>query len=160
MNMPIPSADGKRARWTKIAAGIGLLLVGALTVINSVELSHMAEQNRSEPRNARIQALAAHVADLAGQLEQYRKRPDTVPLKRYDAERQTAEQRLMVIERILEDQLPNKDLQPLQDRLTQLERRLTRSTLTAKRPNPNPNPNPNPVRAKTVEPSFQVIIAI
>jgi hypothetical protein len=159
MKLPLPS---DRAHWRTITAVIGVLLVGALTVINSVELSHLSAQNRSDTQDTRIQVLATRLADLAGQIERPRelpespKAPESVSLERYDADRQTLEQRLTNIEQALNERLLTKDWLPLQDRLEQLEQRLMQSP--ARTPaTTHPNPNTNPARAKAVEPSFRVV---
>jgi hypothetical protein len=148
----------RRIPWT-IAAGVGLLLIGALTVINSVELSRLAEQNPTDPLDAQVQVLATHVADLARQVEQARKLPNAVPLARYEAEYQTAEHRLAAIEQALRERPADDDLPLLRDRLTQLEERQTQfmalTATPAVTPLPaRPNPSPQP---KAAEPSFQVI---
>jgi outer membrane murein-binding lipoprotein Lpp len=145
-------------RWTTIAAFVGLLLIGILSVINSVELARLADQNPIDPLNAQVQVLATHVADLARQVEQARKRLDAVPLTRYDAEIETVEQRLATIEQTLNER-PNDDLPPLRDRLTQLEERLTQFTALTATPAPIPpsaRPTPSP-QPKAAEPPFQVV---
>jgi hypothetical protein len=143
-----------RTHWTTITVSLGVLLVGGLSVINSVELSRLTEQNPLQ--DTRIQRLALQVADLARPIEQ--PSPEAVSLNRYDAERQTLEQRLSDIEQTLNERLSAYDLQPLRDRLDQLETRLAEppAPVAVTRPNPNPNPNPNP-KAKSIEPAFQII---
>jgi hypothetical protein len=160
MNLsPIPSGSDGRMRWAMITAFVGLLLIGILTVINSVELSRLAEQNNTDHLDAQVQVLATHVADLVRQVEQARKLPDAVPLARYDAERQTAEQRLAVIEQALHARPTDDDLPLLRDRQTQLEERLTQFMALTATPAPTPTPvrpTPSP-QPKAAEPSFQVI---
>ncbi|GHU04862.1 hypothetical protein FACS1894158_06090 [Betaproteobacteria bacterium] len=159
MKLPLPSGD--RAHWKTLTAGIGLLLVGALTVINSVELSRLSAQNRSDTQDARIQVLATRLADIAGQIERPRELPESpespespksVSLAHYDADRQTLEQRLTNIEQALNERLLTKDWLPLQERLDQLEQRLMQ--YPARTPTTT---HPNPARAKAIEPSFRVV---
>jgi hypothetical protein len=153
-----------RIPWTAIAVGIALLLVGTLTVINSVELSRLAEANPSGARDAQLQVIATHVADLAQEVEYARKRPEAVSLLRYDAEIETVEQRLTIIEQVLHER-PADDLQPLRNDLTQLEERLTqfmaRTTAPAMAPTAVPTATPPPARPspspKAAEPPFQLI---
>ncbi|MDR3212497.1 MAG: hypothetical protein LBT71_01045 [Azoarcus sp.] len=157
MNLPlIPSGRRGRIHWTAIAARAGLLLVGALTVINSVELTRLPEQDRADSLDAQVQMLATHVADLARHAEQARTQPETVSLARYDAERQTVEQRLAAIEQALSERPGTHDLQPLRDRLAQLEERLASYT-AAQSAIQIPAPPSPPVRPKAAEPSFQVL---
>jgi hypothetical protein len=160
MNLsPIPSGSDGRTRWTTIAAFAGLLLIGILTVINSIELARLAEQKRTDPLDAQVQVLATHVADLARHVEHARKRPDAVPLTRYDTERQTMEQRLATLEQTLNEFPADDDTQLLRDRLAQLEERLTQfmaltATPAMTPPPARPTPSPQP---KAAEPPFQVI---
>jgi len=45
MNIPqIPSDRNDRTRWLRIAAGVWLLLVSALAIVNGVGLSRLTEQ--------------------------------------------------------------------------------------------------------------------
>ena len=131
-----------RARWTTIAACIGLFLVGGLNVINSVELSRLSEQNPGDTLDAQVQVLATHIAGLAEQVEQSRKPSDAVPLKRYDAERQNVEQRLTAIEQALNERQGSNNLQPLRDRLARMEQRWTEQRQAQKTKPAVPRPTP------------------
>jgi hypothetical protein len=151
MNAPIPADGG--LRWTVIAGGVGLLLVGALAVTNRVELTRLAETNATETQDARFQALAARLAELAGEIEGSRKSPG-LPLARYEAEQESLERRLAAIEQAANDP-PSDDLQPLRERLARLEAKLAQQVKkSAAKPVARPAAPPEP---KISEPSFQVI---
>jgi hypothetical protein len=141
-------------RGTKIAATVFLLLVGVLTAINSVGLSHLLdEQNRARPQDAQIQRLASRVADLAQRVEPLRQAPDAVPLSHYEAERKNMERRLAAVEQAVKERPSLPDSPALRERLARLEQRLKQ------RP-PPAAPRPAPAEAtppKVPDPAFQVI---
>lgn len=72
--MAFPSDDG-RTRWPKIVAAVWLLLVSALTVVNSVGLSRLTEQSRASAQDAHVQALGTRLADLEQQVEAIKCQP-------------------------------------------------------------------------------------
>jgi hypothetical protein len=152
MNTPIPADGG--LRWTAVAAGAGLLLVGALTVMNRVELARLPETNSTDAQDARLQALAARVTDLA-EAEARRKTPEAVPLARYETERGAVERRLAAVEQRLDERPASEGLDPLRERLARLEKRLAQ--LTKKPAVKTPSRPASPPQPKTAEPSFQVI---
>jgi hypothetical protein len=153
MNAPIPAGGG--LRWTAVAAGAGLLLVGALTVLNRVELMRLAEANPAGAQDARLAALATRVAELAGEAEQSRKPSDAVPLARYETERGAVERRLAAVEQRLDERPASEGLDPLRDRLARLETRLAQHM---KKPAAKTPARPaSPPQPKTAEPSFRAI---
>jgi hypothetical protein len=159
---PLPSPPSRgdgRLSWRTLAALAGLLLIGVLSVINSVELARLSVAAPADVQDARLQVLAAQVVELAWQVEASRKRPEAVPLARYDAEWQSIEQRLAAVEQALNER-PGDDGQLLRDRLSQLEERLTHDTAapSANPPATPPPAPPNPSsRPKIAEPPFRVI---
>ena len=62
-----PSERDSRTRWLKISAAFWLLLISALTLINSVGLSRLAEQTQSSAPDAQVNALGLRVAVLEQQ---------------------------------------------------------------------------------------------
>jgi hypothetical protein len=146
---------------TTPAALAGLLLIGALSVMNRIELAHLAETNPGEVRDARIEGLAARLAELAGEIEPFRQSP-TVPLTRFVAERESVERRLATVEQAVIER-PGDDLQPLRERLARLEERLTPPANPVTNPSVNPPAPPSPApshaapRARIGEPSFRVV---
>jgi hypothetical protein len=167
MNPLSSRGDGRRS-WTAVAIAIGLLLVAVLAVLNRVELARLTEAV-PEARDARLEALAARVAELAREAEAFRERPEAVPLARHDAERQAVEQRLAAIEQASSER--SGDVTLLRDRLARLEDEWARhaANVPAEFVNPPappvplaapapsqapPNPAPPP---RIAEPSFRVI---
>jgi hypothetical protein len=152
MNAP---ASASCLRWTAITAGAGLLLVGALTAMNRVELTRLAEANPSEAQDARLAALATRVAELAKEAEASRKPSGAVPPARHDAEREAVEARLAAIEQGLNERPAFDDLDLLRARLARLEETLTPPVKpSAARTPARSAPPPEP---KIAEPSFQAI---
>jgi hypothetical protein len=149
-----------RLSWGMLAAFAGLLFVGALAMMNRVELARLAEAASAETQDARLQALAMQVAELAQEVKYGRTRPEAVSLERHEAERLAVEQRLAAIERALNECSGDDDLQPLRDRLSRLEEERAQQAanppvLPVENP-PAPPPNPSP-KPKVAEPSFRVI---
>jgi hypothetical protein len=153
----IPVGGDRLGHWTKIAAIVFLLLTGALAVDTRVEVSRLAEEGRAASQDAQLQVLAAHVADLAQQVERVGQAPDAVPRARYESEREAVQQRFAAIEHALNDRPPAADPQPLLDRLARLEERLAQSP-----PQPAPAPDalprpPETPRPKPAVPPFQAL---
>ncbi|MDR0578713.1 MAG: hypothetical protein LBI87_14575 [Candidatus Accumulibacter sp.] len=151
--------NGNRLSWGRLAALAGLLFVGALAVMNRVELARLAEAVPAETQDTRLQALAMRVTELAQEVEHDRTRPENVSLERHEAERQAVEQRLAAIEQALIER-SGDDLQSLRDRLSRLEEERAQQAanlpvLPVENP-PAPPPNPSP-KPKIAEPSFRVI---
>jgi hypothetical protein len=159
MNLTGNPAEGDRhGHWTKIAAVVLLLFVGALAVDNRVELSRLAEASRVPSQDAQLQVLAARVAELAQQVERFQPPPDAVPRARFETEHVAVEQRLTAIEQALNDPPPAADPQPLLDRLTQLEERLAQVQAQPASPQDVPPPRPPETpRPKPAVPPFQAL---
>jgi hypothetical protein len=125
MNIPqSPFDDVSRARWPKIAAAVWLLLVSALSVINSVGLSRLAEQSRTNDQGAHIQALTTRVGDLEQQAAAQMRQPKPITQPDFDAARQALEARLDQVEQAQGRTAHATDLQALQARVGQIETRL------------------------------------
>ena len=71
MSVPQMSLDDAgRPRWLEIAAGVWLVLVSGIAIVDSVSLSRLIEQSRSSAQDAQVQALAAPQADAQRQQRQ------------------------------------------------------------------------------------------
>jgi hypothetical protein len=152
----IPAGGDRLGHWTKVAAIVFLLFTGALAVDTRVEVSRFAEENRDSSRDAPLQVLAAHVADLAQQVERVGQAPDAVPQARFESEREAVQQRLAAIERTLNDTPPAADPQPLLDRLARLEERLAQVPPQPVPDTPPPR-TPETPRPKPAVPPFQAL---
>ena len=139
----------------RVAAVIWLLLISAAAAINHVALSGLATQVETSAPSLQVAVLEKRLAELIQQVEHAPQQPIALPQARYEAERQTLEQRLSVIEGALGNQPTADILLPLQARLEQLEMRLS-----APRPSPPTPPRANaaaPAKPKAIEPPFRVI---
>ena len=59
MSVPQMSLDDAgRPRWLEIAAGVWLVLVSGIAIVDSVSLSRLIEQSRSSAQDAQVQAHA------------------------------------------------------------------------------------------------------
>jgi hypothetical protein len=169
---PLSSRNEGRFSWKKFAAFAGLLCVAVLAVLavlavfQPVDLARLTEAAPAEARDARLDALAARVAELVQETEAFRKRPEAMPLARYDAERQAVEQRLTAIEQVLSERSDDGSL--LRDRLARLEDEWAQHTANAATesvnppappaaPVPPPAPPPPAPPPRIAEPSFRVI---
>jgi hypothetical protein len=101
MSLPQMSPDGAgRPRWLKIAAGVWLVLVSAIAIVDSVGLSRLIEQSRSSAQDAQVQALATRVSDLEHQAEAAKRQPkpvvqgtSTLPARRWRSGWRTSNRR-------------------------------------------------------------------
>jgi hypothetical protein len=155
---PLPSRG--RPSWPALAAIAGLLFAGALGVTNRVELARLAEAKPGQAQEARFQALAARLAELAGEIERARPSPDAVPLARYEADREAVERRLAAVEQA--DNRPPGELEPLRERLAHVEEALARAANPPADPPATPNADPPPPshaapRPRIAEPPFRAI---
>ena len=163
MNPVSSHGGGGRLSWTMLAALVGWLLVGALAILNRVELTRLSETAPAETQDARLRVLAAQVAELAQEVEHYRKRPESVSLERHEAERQAVEQRLAAIEQAVSERPDDDGLQPLRKRLARLEEERARHAMNPPVPPENPPPMQPPApshpppKPRIAESSFRVI---
>jgi hypothetical protein len=132
-----------RARWLKIAAGVWLVLVSGIAIVDSVGLSRLIEQSRSSAQDAQVQALATRVSDLEHQAEAAKRQPKPVVQGDFDAARQALEERLAHVEQAQAADAHGDDIKALQARVGVLEARLkkrapsaTAPRKTAERPSP------------------------
>lgn len=138
-----PTPTGRLRRALIAGGAVLLLLVGVLMLIppHGLPPPNPTETTPAEIQDARLQALAARLAELAGHVES---RQAAVPLARYEAESRQIEQRLTAIE---QTERPSDALPALRERLARLEARQS-----AQPASPPPPPAP-----KIAAPSFQVI---
>ncbi|EPN9802960.1 hypothetical protein CJU54_04280 [Pseudomonas aeruginosa] len=146
---------GRRTRWFKIAAGIWLLLISLIAVVNSVGLSRLTEQARRDTQGTQIKALAEQVAELAQQAEASKRQPKLASQAEVAAARQALETRLASLEQAQPNAAHASDLQALQERVGAVETRQQelRSTAPATlRPRV-----PVVVKTKVPTPPFRVV---
>lgn len=150
MNIPQSSMDGvSRMRWLQIAATVGLLLVSALTVVNSIGLSRLAEQSRASDQGTHVQALTTRVVDLEQQAAAQKRQPKPITQPDFDAARQALEARLGQVEQALGGAAGAVDLQALQTRVGQIEVRLKKTSAAT-----TPHRIAKAATPKTPEPPF------
>lgn len=152
MNIPQFSSDDGRTRWPKIAAAIWLLLVSALTIVNSVGLSRLAEQSRASAQDAHVQALGTRLADLEQQVEAIKRQPRPVAQTDLDTARQALDERLSRIEQAQAADARSDDVQALQARIGAIEARLKTAPLAATAPRRAAETKP-----KAPQPPFGVV---
>ncbi|MGP1665716.1 MAG: hypothetical protein ACTS5I_07390 [Rhodanobacter sp.] len=121
MTLPPLFGQGRRTRWLKVAIVAWLLLVSAITLVNSIGLSHVAEQTHHSEQEARFNALSARVADLVRQIDTSRRRPKPAAQAEFLAARHTLEGRLDRIEQTLTGTAYVDDIRALQARVTTVE---------------------------------------
>ena len=125
MNIPlIPSNDDGRVRWPKIATAVWLLLVSALTIVNSVGLSRLTEQTRASAQDAHVQALAARVGELEQHVEVAKRQPKPIVQADFDTARQALEERLSHVEQAQTANTHGEAVQALLVRVGTIEERL------------------------------------
>ena len=129
MNTPQSAIDHPtdaigRTRWPKIAAAVGLLLVSALAVVNSVGLSRLAQQSLAGDQGAHVLALATRVGDLEQQASAAKHQPKFVAQPDFDAARQALETRLTQVEQAQATDARAADLQALQTHVGEVEARV------------------------------------
>lgn len=115
-----PTGRGHAPR-PRIAAGVWLVLISALAVVNSVGLFRLAEQSRSSAKDAHVQTLGTRVADLEQQAEALKHQPKPVARADLESVRQGLEERLVQFEQTQAAQTPSIDLEALQSRVGDIE---------------------------------------
>ena len=154
MNLPQMSPDGAgRPRWLKIAAGVWLVLVSAIAIVDSVGLSRLIEQSRSSAQDAQMQALATRVSDLEHQAEAAKRQPKPVVQGDFDAARQALEERLAHVEQAQATDAHGDDIKALQARVGVLEARLKSRALSAT----TSRKTAETAKPKVPEPPFNVV---
>jgi len=146
-----PTDTSYRRRWPKIAAAVGLLFLGALTVVNSVGLTRLAAQSRSSDQGAHLQALASRVGDLEQQASAAKRQPKFVAQPDFDAARQALQTRLAQVERTQATDAHAAELQDLQSRMGKVEAGSKRAPAAAA-----PRRTAEPAPPKMPEPAFSV----
>ncbi|ARI02433.1 TPA: hypothetical protein L5G07_001493 [Pseudomonas aeruginosa] len=155
MTFPQAPEAGRRTHWFKIAAGIWLLLISLIAVVNSVGLSRLTEQARRDTQETQIKALAEQVAELAQQAEAGKRQPKLASQAEVAAARQALETRLTSLEQAQADAAHASDLQALQDRVGAVEthqQELRSATPATLRPRV-----PVAVKPKVPTPPFRVV---
>ena len=154
MNLPQMSPDGAgHPRWLKIAAGVWLVLVSAIAIVDSVGLSRLIEQSRSSAQDAQMQALATRVSDLEHQAEAAKRQPKPVAQGDFDAARQALEERLAHVEQAQATDAHGDDIKALQARVGVLEARLKKRAPSATAP----RKTAEVTKPKVPEPPFDVV---
>ena len=154
MNLPQMSPDGAgHPRWLKIAAGVWLVLVSAIAIVDSVGLSRLIEQSRSSAQDAQMQALATRVSDLEHQAEAAKRQPKPVVQGDFDAARQALEERLAHVEQAQATDAHGDDIKALQARVGVLEARLKSRALSAT----TSRKTAETAKPKVPEPPFNVV---
>ena len=135
MNLPQMSPDGTgNPRWLKIAAGVWLVLVSAIAIVDSVGLARLIEQSRSSAQDAQGQALATRISDLEHQAEAAKRQPKPVAQGDFDAARQALEERMAHVEQAQATDAHGDDIKALQARVAVLEARLKKAASSAAAP--------------------------
>lgn len=154
MNIPqLPTENAGHARWLKIAAAVGLLLVSTLAVVNSVGLSRLTEQSQASAKDAHVQALNTRVAELEQQAATSKAQPKPVTQPDFDAARQAFDERLAQVEQAQAANTRTGELQALQARVGDIEARLKKAAAPA----PAPRRTAEPTRPKVPEPPFNIV---
>lgn len=154
MNLPQMSPDGAgRPRWLKIAAGVWLVLVSAIAIVDSVGLSRLIEQSRSSAQDAQMQALTTRVSDLEHQAEAAKRQPKPVVQGDFDAARQALEERLVHVEQAQATDAHGDDIKALQARVGVLEARLKKRAPSAT----TSRKTAETAKPKVPEPPFNVV---
>ena len=154
MSVPQMSLDDAgRPRWLEIAAGVWLVLVSAIAIVDSVGLSRLIEQSRSSAQDAQMQALATRISDLEHQAEAAKRQPKPVVQGDFDAARQALEERLVHIEQAQATDAHGDDIKALQARVGVLEARLKKAASSAAAP----RKTAVAAKPKVLEPPFNVV---
>ena len=154
MSLPQMPPDGAgRPRWLKIAAGVWLVLVSGIAIVDSVSLSRLIEQSRSSAQDAQVQALATRVSDLEHQAEAAKRQPKPVVQGDFDAARQALEERLAHVEQAQATDAHGDDIKALQARVGVLEARLKSRALSAT----TSRKTAETAKPKVPEPPFNVV---
>ncbi|WP_321897063.1 hypothetical protein [Burkholderia cepacia] len=148
--------SGRRSRGLTIAAGIWLLLVGLIAIVNSVGLSRLTGQVRHDARQTQIKALTQQVADVARQVDAGKRQPAPASQTELAALRQAVETRLARLEHAQAEVAPVSDLHALEGRVGAIETRQQAlgaiPSQTVHRPQIR-----RPVKPKAPAPPFQVL---
>ena len=154
MSVPQMSLDDAgRPRWLEIAAGVWLVLVSGIAIVDSVSLSRLIEQSRSSAQDAQVQALATRVSDLEHQAEAAKRQPKPVVQGDFDAARQALEERLAHVEQAQATDAHGDDIKALQARVAVLEARLKKGAPSAAAP----HKTAKAAKPKVLEPPFNVV---
>ena len=154
MSVPQMSLDDAgRPRWLEIAAGVWLVLVSGIAIVDSVSLSRLIEQSRSSAQDAQMQALATRVSDLEHQAEAAKRQPKPVVQGDFDAARQALEERLAHVEQAQATDAHGDDIKALQARVGVLEARLKSRALSAT----TSRKTAETAKPKVPEPPFNVV---
>lgn len=148
----LPEQD-HRTRWLKIVATAWLLLVSAITIINSVGLSRLTEQTHRSQQDAQLKALTTRMSDLARQVDAHQREPKPTSQADFAAARQALEERLTKIEQAQAGDAHADDMQALQARVAAIETRQQQAVQTAA-PAGGPHATAKP---KIPEPPFRVV---
>ncbi|SUD31423.1 putative secreted protein [Pseudomonas fluorescens] len=116
-----------RTRWLKIAAAFGLLLISAVTIVNSVGLSRLTELAQVSAQDSQVKSLAARMADLEREVDAASRQPKPISQVEFDVARQTLEERLTHVEHTPNNADQASELQALQMRLGEIEARLEKA---------------------------------
>ena len=154
MSVPQMSLDDAgRPRWLEIAAGVWLVLVSGIAIVDSVSLSRLIEQSRSSAQDAQVQALATRISDLEHQAEAAKRQPKPVVQGDFDAARQALEERLAHVEQAQATDAHGDDIKALQARVGVLEARLKSRALSAT----TSRKTAETAKPKVPEPPFNVV---
>lgn len=149
----MPPDGAGRSRWLKIAAGVWLVLVSAIAIVDSVLLSRLIEQSRSSAQNAQVQALVTRVSDLEHQAEAARRQPKPLTQGDFDTARQALEERLAHIEQSQAADAHSDEIKALQMRVGAVEAHLKKRTPSATAP----RKTAEATKPKVPEPPFNVV---
>jgi len=145
--------DAGRPRWLEIAAGVWLVLVSGIAIVDSVSLSRLIEQSRSSAQDAQVQALATRISDLEHQAEAAKRQPKPVVQGDFDAARQALEERLAHVEQAQATDAHGDDIKALQARVGVLEARLKKRAPSAT----TSRKTAETAKPKVPEPPFNVV---
>ncbi len=138
----------------RVATVTWLMLISGAVIINHVTLSKVVDLSAQKASNTQVTALDEQVRKLIAWVEeQDQQQSIALPVARYESDRQSLDQRLIVIEQMLDQKLAAQDLDELQRRIELLE---TRPAIVQPAPKGAARPR-TPPPPKPVEPPFQVI---
>lgn len=148
--------SGRRSRGFRIAAGIWLLLVSLIAIVDSVGLSRLAGQARRDMQQTQIKALTRQVADVAQQVDARKRRPEPASQADLSAVRQAMETRVANLEHAQAGSASVSDVQALQGRVGAIETRQQELSATTSHVVHRPRV-PLVVKPKVLEPPFRVL---
>lgn len=148
----LPEQD-RRTRWLRIVATAWLLLVSAITIINSVGLSRLTEQTHRSRQDAQLKALTTRMSDLARQVDARQREPKPASQSDFAAARQALDERLTKVEQAQAGNAHADDIQALQARVAAIETRQQQAVQTVA-PAGGRHATTKP---KTPEPPFRVV---